>query len=980
MVSGVRVPIRFFVWALAAAPLAALSPESPLEGYAHRVWHTEDGLPEETVQAFAQTPDHFLWIGTTGGLVRFDGEQFVVFNRSNTRALRENSIFCLLAARDGSLWIGTEGGGLVRYKDGVFRSWSAKEGLTNDYVRAVYEDAARDIWAGTDDGLFRIHNDTVTRVDVSFDSVSVHAIQGGRDGRLWVGGYHFFSLKNGPVTEFRLPGGLLDNVKSILETRDGTLWVGTVSGLQRRRANGAFERVPEIRSTVRTLREDRDGTLWIGTIGEGTFRYRNGKFTRLTAEVALPSNTVLASFEDSEKNTWLGTQAGLVRLSRTAVSTFSLPDAADADFGTIYEDRDGSLWLAGTHLYRFIGSQVVAHQFPPPLSGVRVRNVFRDSSGALWIGTEGQGAFRWTTGAPQRIANTQAYIRAFAEDRDGSIWIGTDGDYCHWRPDGVTYYETHESVRALLVDRDGDVWVGKDRGLSRLRDGKPVHDVVTERLHTEKVWAIHQDPEGALWFGTRGGGLFRWKRGKLAVYTTAQGLAGMSIYQILEDRRGNLWLSGPNGISVVSRRELDRTAEDGLYRPAVKLYGTSDGLETTQMYGGVQPAGAITSKGEVWFPSSSGPVRIGPDPGGPATPPVVFLSRVVADGRDTATKGRVVLPPGDGKLEIHYGAIRLRSQERVRFRYRLEGFDPDWTETLGPRVASYTNIPPGRYRFLVQAFDMSSPGRTSDASLALDWRPHFYQAGWFFLLSFLTLAAGVWGVHMMRMRQAHARFAAVLEERTRLAREMHDTLIQGCTGVSVLLEAALSLRNSTPEMKQELLENAREQVRTTIEESREAVWNLRQQPAAGGIVQRLSELAREVGRQAGVPIAFESSGTLAAVEQETGHHLLLVAREALSNAVRHGHPQNVRIELGFERRRLRLAIVDDGCGFDPATVGQAVGPGRQAEPPAPRPSHYGLVGMRERIEYLGGTLTVESAPGRGTRIQALVPAKAEEHA
>ena len=957
-------PVFCAATALLTAPVMALSSERPLEGYARRVWHAEDGLPEETVQAFAQTPDHFLWIGTTGGLVRFDGAQFVVFNRENTRAFHENSTFCLAAAHDGSLWIGTEGGGLVRYKNGVFRSWSAPDGLTNGYVRAVYEDTSHDVWVGTDDGLFRVRNGTVARIDgrtgVPFSSV--HAIHQDRAGRLWVGGFHFFALSGAKAAEFSLPGGLSDNVKSILDTRDGTLWVGTVSGLQQMPPGGAFTRVAAIHSTVRSLREDPDGTLWIGTIGEGMIRYRDGVFTRFTAPTALPSNTVLSSFEDSEQNLWVGTQAGLLRLSRTAVSTFPLPDAADADFGTIYEDRDGALWVAGTHLYRFTGPKAVLHRFPPPLSGARVRNVFRDSSGVLWIGTEGQGVFRWAGGRPVQIANTQGYIRAFAEDRDGSIWIGTDGDYCRWRPQGITYYEEHQSVRALLVDRDGDLWVGKDRGLSRLRAGQLMHDVVTERLRNEKVWAIHQDAEGGLWFGTRGGGLFRWKAGKLAVFTTAQGLAGNSIYQILEDPRGNLWMSGPNGISSVSRRDLDLVAQDPSYRPAVKLYGTSDGLETTQMYGGVQPAGCITARGEIWFPSTRGPVRIDADPGGPVSPPAAFLYRVVADGRDVPASGNVELAPGYGKLEIHYGAIRLRSQERVRFKYRLEGFDRDWTGTLGPRVAAYTNIPPGRYRFRVLAFDMNSPRDTSEASLAVDWQPHFYQAAWFFLLCLASLLAAAWGVHRLRMRQAHQRFAAVLEERGRLAREMHDTLIQGCTGASVLLEASLSLRNSTPEMKQELLEHARDLVRTTLEESRRAVWNLRQKAAApGGIGLRLSEIARQIGEQAGIPISCESTGMPVTVDQETEHHLLLVVREALSNAVRHGRPSGIRIQLGFERKKLRIAIADDGCGFAPAAAGR---------PPA---GHYGIVGMRERIEYLDGSLSIESSPGHGTRVEMMVP-------
>ena len=386
--------IGIAVWALAATALAEpLAVTRAPEGYAARVWHSEDGLPEETVQAFAQTPDRFLWIGTSGGLLRFDGIQFVIYDRENTPALRENSIFCLMVAHDGTLWIGEEGGGLASYSHGVFRAWFRPEGLTNDYVRALREDERHDIWVGTDDGLFRLRQSTFTRMDDrnGVPASSVHAFYSGPGGHLWVGGYHFFSLSDGGVAEFLLPGGLADNVKSILETRDGAIWVGTVSGLVRRPPGNQarFARVDSIHTTVRSLRQDLDGAVWIGTIGEGLFHYRDGVFSQLTAPASLPGNTVLASFEDSERNIWIGTQTGLLRLSKTAVRTFPLPDAAGADFGTVYEDRDGALWVAGARLYRFSGAAALPQSLPPPLDRVHVRNVFRDSTGVLWVGTDG---------------------------------------------------------------------------------------------------------------------------------------------------------------------------------------------------------------------------------------------------------------------------------------------------------------------------------------------------------------------------------------------------------------------------------------------------------------------------------------------------------------------------------------------------------------------------------------------------------------
>jgi signal transduction histidine kinase len=508
--------------------------------------------------------------------------------------------------------------------------------------------------------------------------------------------------------------------------------------------------------------------------------------------------------------------------------------------------------------------------------------------------------------------------------------------------------------------------VGRDLGLSRLHAGKPVEDSITARLRGVKVWTIHEDPEGGMWFGTRGSGLFRWKQGMVTAYTTARGLASNSIYQILEDRRGWFWMSGPNGISSVSRHDLDRMVQDATWIPAVKLYGASDGLGATHMYGGVQPAGCITSSGEIWFPGSEGPVRIGADPEAPSGSPPIVINRVVADGRDVPVAGQVSLPPGDGKLEFHYGAIRLRSPERVRFKYQLEGLDEDWTEATSRRVASYTNVPPGRYRFRVVAFEMDQPRSASEASLGIRWRAHFYRAPWFYALCLLSLAAAVWVAHKMRMRQAHARFAAVLEERGRLAREMHDTLIQGCTGISVLLEAALSIRNSAPETKAKLLENARDQVRATIDEARHAVWNLRSAGAAGDIGQRLAETAQRISLQSGVPIDCDTSGAPAALDPETGHHLLLVVREALNNAVRHGSPGRVSVRLAGESGGVRIRVRDDGCGFDPGAGSR------------PGAAHYGIVGMRERIESLGGSFAVDSAPGRGTAIEIALPPDARK--
>jgi ligand-binding sensor domain-containing protein/signal transduction histidine kinase len=972
-----RAVAALVLWA--ALHLHAATPRALPDGYTRRVWQTQDGLPENTVQAFAQTPDNYLWIGTSGGLVRFDGAGFVIYDRDNTPAIHENSVFCLTVGRDGSLWAGTDGAGLLRYRGGVFRSYRAAQGLTNDFVRAVLEGRDGVLWVGTDEGLFRLEGERLVRVDGAgkIPALAVHAISEDRAGNLWVGGSTVISIHGADCREYHLEGyGSASRVKSISETADGTVWVGTVSGLQRltraSRDTGRFEKVPEIVSTVRALREDRSGALWIGSIGDGLLRYSDGVFTHVTAPDNPPSSTVLGIFEDNERNIWAGMQTGLLRLSRAAMSTFPLPDTANADFGTVYADPDGSLWVAGTHLYRINARRDHSELVLAPAPGIRVRSVFRDRAGALWIGTEGDGVFHAEKGREvqytKRTGLVNDFVRAFLESRDGSVWIGTDEGLTRWRdgtltnylePQGLAYF----SIRTLAEDRSGDVWIGTERGVSHWHNGAFVQDPVTARLRLEKIWAIHEDGEGGLWLGTRGAGLFRWRAGKLSELGTAEGLPATSIYQILEDARGTFWMSGPNAIFAVSRRDLDRVCDQPGFHPAVTLYGLSDGVEATQIYGGVAPAGGLTASGEVWFPSNRGPVRIMPPETRPESLPKVVIEQVRVDGRETRLSGPLSVPPGDGKLQIGYAAIRLRSQERIHFRYMLEGYDHEWTEALRRREAFY-NLPPGQYRFRVQAFEMNMPDSVSEAALEIELRPYFYRTAWFLALCAGLVLAGVLAAYRIRLRQVHARFRAVLDERNRVAREMHDTVIQGCASVSALLEAVVSIGPDESGSRRELLDCARTQVRVTVDEARRAVWNLRQSGTASPeIGPLLDQMAQQASHAARVPVRFEASGKPVLLDPAVEHDILMVAREAVYNAVEHASPTEVRIQVHFEDDKIRLCVLDNGCGFDPAEALVAAG------------EHFGLVGMRERTERLGGRFDIRSAPGAGTELLVEVPVR-----
>ena len=945
-------------------------------GYTRKLWQTQDGLPEQTVQAFAQTPDHYLWIGTTGGLLRFDGARFTLFDHGNTPQLHENSVFALLTSRDGSLWIGTEGGGLARLQNGRFRAYGAQDGLSDGFVRALYEDPGGTIWVGTDNGLLRFAGDRLVRVDGigTVPAIAVHAIAKDHLGGLWVGGSRLLRLDQGQVREYTLQGGSSQNrVKSILETRDGTVWVGTVSGLHRLDPGAQrFTRVPGITQTVRVLRQMADGSLWVGTIGEGIRRIVGQESTAVTAPDSLPSNTVLNIFQDDEQNLWIGTQAGMLRLTRTPVRIVPLPQGADSDFGTLYADRDGTLWVVSTDVFR-VRNGVAEPWAHPQLGPLHARNIFRDRSGALWIGTDGDGLIRIDQSKVLRLTVRDGlvnnFIRVMLQSRDSSMWFGTDEGVSHWTPHGFVNYQMRDglsyfSTRALIEDRNGDVWIGTDRGLSHMRSGTFLHDAATQALAEEKVWSIHEDPDGGLWFGTRSNGLYRWKSDRLTHFTTAQGLASNSIYQIVEDRTGGLWLSGPNGVSQLRRQELDEAADHPAQHLSLTLYSVSDEVETTQIYGGRQPSGCVDSQDGVWFPSNKGPIHIAHESAPPLPLPPIVVDEVAIDGRSIDPAQPIVLAPGATRLEISWSPILLRSQEGMRFRYRLDNFDTAWSEASSRRVASWTNLPAGSYSFRVAAFEINRPQDVAELTLPIMQKPHFWRTWWFLGCCVLLLAAVVLGAYRFRLWQMQMRFEAVLDERARLAREMHDTVIQGCAGISALLEALASLREEETSLPQELLEHARRQVRTTIDEARQAVWNLRQgQPSGKMIATTLEGMARQIGAESGIPVVCEITGKPFSLTQMAMHELMMMAREAVYNAVLHGHPQRIDVRVSFARNELTLEVRDNGAGFEPAAVF------------AREDRHYGLVGMRERVESVGGDFHLDSAPGKGTDLKVRIPRK-----
>ena len=938
------------------------------------IWQARDGLPETNIQALAQTPDHYLWIGTTGGLLRFDGEEFTVFDHENTPALPVDNIASLLVAHDGTLWIGTNGGGLVRHDRNGFRAYTTALTYGSSFVRTLLEDNAGNLWIGTLDGLFLMVSDHVVRVPEKHitHKLQVFSMTMDRSGDIWIGGPSIYRVRDREVIEYPFGDPRAQTaVESILASDDGKLWVGTYSGLFSATISPdgeptKFTRINGIEGTIHTLKAMPGGSFWIGTVDRGIYTYANGALQHLTTPSPLPSNEIFSILEDVEKNVWIGTLAGLVRLSNSGISVAPLAEASNSDTQTVYADPQGPVWIASAHLFRFDGNTMSRVQLPA-LANVQVQSVLRDSEQTLWFGTQGQGLFnlRGDKVIHYTPANGLAngFIRALVQTHDGSMLAGTPGGL--YRRHGGEVFErikgwAESSIRTLREDHLGNLWIGTDQGLHVWRDGAFTTNAATVALQHIPVWAIREDSEGGLWFGTAGQGLFLLQSGHLSHFSSANGLPSNKIFEILEDQTHRLWFSSPNGVSLIAVDALKTPGAERSTRLPLTFYGASEGTLSTQLLGGIQPAGAIGKDGNIWFPSIVGPLRISPAYTARATTVPIVLHQLMADGRSLPVGDSMRLGASVSQLEIHYGAIELRSQGELRFSYKLDGFDKQWNDAGSRRVAYYTNLPPGHYMFRVAVSNLSAPEVTSTAAFPIAKEPHVYQSYWFYALCIAFAAAIVATAYRLRTRRMQHEFQAVLRERSRIAWEMHDTFLQGCASVSSLLEGLSMAKAFSNGNERVLLDSARSQVSSTIEDARKAVWDLRHHALGqSDIGQLIHDLDAQIEKRESFSIDYSVEGEPLLVHQAASHQLLMVVREALLNATRHANPTKVRLFVLFSRSNIQIEIEDNGTGFDVDTP--------------PEGTHYGLAVMRERIQNLNGRFVLESTPARGTRIKISVP-------
>lgn len=961
--------VLFMLLLAAGFSVNAQAADVGFRGYSERLWEAKDGLPDQTAQAFAQTADGSLWIGTRGGLLRFDGARFATYGRDVAPPALERGVNCLAVSRDGSLWIGTEGGGVFRYRDHVFQGYSTSTGPANEFVRAIYEDHNGTVWVGADQGLFQVSGSSLVRIDntAGVPTIFVRAIVEDTAGHVWVGGTRLLEFNGHTlIREHDLPSNARTSfVLSMYYGPEHVLWVGMQSGLYRMAESGALEKVHGLSAEVSVIRRTQDGTLWVGTVGRGLYYYREPYFFHI-APANLPSKTVRAVFDDREGDIWLGTQAGVARLSRTPVKIIPFPGGADSEFETLYGDQDGSIWVAASeHLFR-IRNGTVTPFFFPGLPNLRVLTLLRGRDGTLWIGTDGAGVIHLRGGTTEQFRYAHGlindFVRVILQGRDGTIWVGTNGGLTHLSPNASESFNTENglayfSVTCLFEDRNQNIWVGTSRGITRISGGKIVRDDVTSALKDEEIWSIAEDAAGEVLFGTSSG-LYGLKASRLVHFATSQGSADNTVYQIIDDKRGSVWLGGRNSISRFRESDIEKfRAGDQL---ELTLYEDTHDLDSAAFYGGMQPEGAVAPNGDVWFPSNKGAVQIAARQISRPTSSPVAIEEVSAEGQPLPLGSKIVLKPGNGRLEISYAAIHLRSQGGLRYRYKMEGLE-SWTEAFTRRTAYYTQLPPGQYRFRVQAFEIEDPSIMSEASILIVQQPHFYATPWFMICCALALLGLGFLIYRFRLHQMRVRFHAISEERARLAREMHDTVIQGCVGVSTLLEAAQEVAPAEEPLRQYLLGYATDQVRSTIESAREAVWALRNTSASTVDPGTLCEqIARQVQLEQGIPVRCQVKGTPIKLGELVTHELMMSVKEAVVNAVTHGKPNRIDLYVEFTSQSVEVRIADDGIGFDLTAVNS-------------RNGHYGIVGMQERVELFRGKLNIETSPGRGTTVSISVP-------
>jgi signal transduction histidine kinase/ligand-binding sensor domain-containing protein len=970
---------------LACCPCAsALNPSLDINQYAHKAWTVREGFFKGAISSIAQTPDGYLWLGTEFGLLRFDGLRSVPWQPPSSEHLPGGSIQSLLAARDGRLWIGTTEG-LASWKDGKLIHYPELAGL----VRPLLEDREGTVWAGgfgaSTGRLCAIRNgSTHCYGDDGRFGREVTSLYEDSRGYLWAGApTGIWRWKPGPPQLSPVP----DGARSLGEGDDGALLIIQRDSI-RQLVHGRAEpyRLSGVERPLRPLRvlRDRNGGVWIGTADQGILHVHQGRIDRFARSDGLSRDFVQSLFEDREGNMWVATSDGLDRFHDVAIPTISVRQGLSKAFvSSVLAARDGGVWL-GTRdgLTRWNNGHVSIYRNQSRgLPDDSVESIFEDYRGRIWVSTDrGVASFENGRFTPVRDV-PPGHVHAIVGDGVGNLWLNQDQSLFHLS--GAAVVERipwarlgrRENPRALLRDSlQGGLWLGFNSSIAYVKDGEVrVSYAHADGLGEGRVAGLQLDPDGALWAATEGG-LSRVKNGQVANLTSRNGLPCDTVHWVVEDDDHSFWLYTGCGLVRIARPELDKWTTDPKRTIQTTVFDNADGVssDSLPLYGSRV---AKSADGKIWFLTLDGVSVIDPRhvPFNQLPPPI-HIEQITADRKTYETSSNVRLPPLVRDLEIDYTALSLVAPEKIRFRVKLEGRDPDWQDAGNERKKSYTDLPPRNYRFRVMASNNSGVWNEAGDSFDFSIAPAYYQTTWFQASCAAAFLGLLWALYRYRLHQIAQEFNARLEERvnerTRIARDLHDTLLQSFHGLMFRFQAVRNMLPRRPEEAIEALDGALERTEQAIAEGRDAIQGLR---ASTVVTNELADAVTALGAEMASHDSNQDSDSSSArfhvvvagpprdLHPILRDEIYAIAREAVRNAFRHAQARNIEADIMYSGSLFQLRIRDDGKGIDPGIAEEG------------RAGHYGVSGMRERAKRIGGKLDVWTGTGAGTEIELSIP-------
>jgi signal transduction histidine kinase/streptogramin lyase len=957
--------------------------------YRLKTWTVENGLPQNVIRGIAQTPDGYLWIATLDGVARFDGMRFTIFNKSNTPGIESNRFGSMVGDANGDLWLANEGGNLTRLHRGSFHTYGPEDGVPGNSIRGLELDDAGNLWLLSEDNITKLNVEAGGLTDVTPDNLRIHYEPLYWDNAGFWGqdksGLHIFSA--GKFANYALPDWLAGSALwNVGVDSSGMVWLEAFDGRQAVIPVGkrASEPVNPGRPPVVSYR-DPHGHIWTFHVGQRLTRSLD--FESSGQPTTIPLTRFL---EDREGNVWIGTEgSGLYQLQEQSIHIYSKAQGLiDQDIYPVYQDRSGAIWLGAwsSGLSRFSDGQFTNYTVAQGLPGRLVSALAGDRDGNLWIGTHGglvifrDGQFHMPfVSMPER-----AVAQAILQDRDGAMWIGTTNGLVAYRDGPSRSLTTQDGlaandVKVIIESASGDLWVGGNGGLTRIHNGRFTHWNERDGLPSDNIRAISEDHDGVIWIGTYDGGLSRFKDGKFTRFSEHDGLFNNGVFQILEDGRGNFWMSCNRGIYRVSKQELNEFADGRRAKITSVAYGKADGMLNVECNGGMWPAGIKARDGRLWFPTQDGvavvdpeSVRINPQP-----PPVVIEAALV-DRVPIPIQGSLTIPPGKENLEIEYTALSFVHSEQIRFRYKLEGLDSDWIDAGPRRTGYYSHLPPGTYEFHVIADNSDGVWNNEGQKLAITVQAPFYRTWWFVALEGLVVAALIAlavRYRLSRLQRAQAMqkafsqqlIASQENERQRVASELHDSLGQRLVVINNLALFAMRSQGKGTGDEFSTLEEISAETVVAMQETREISYNLRPfQLDRLGLTKAVEGMARTVASASGIRITSKLDNIDDVFPQDLRINFYRIVQESLNNMMKHSGATEAEVRAIRDEMRIILSIRDNGLGFNPAT-----------RPPKGGKSGFGLTGMAERANLLGGEFRVRSAPGQGTVMTVEFPVDGE---